>query len=135
MRGTSKGRHNRGGKVVPNENRSTFAYVLPPGTRVGFRLKEVHEIRQWSVELQPDFVLGAAGFEPSVRFDVIETWDYGDPLSWQLARVIYDECTSRAPQGSLYAENPAPLFAMHLVPNLSTVTPMLKEIRRGGLPP
>jgi len=133
--GHIEGEAQSGGKVIPNENRPTFAYVLPPGTRVGFRLKEVHEIRQLSVELQPDFVLGAAGFEPSARFDVIETWDYRDPLSWQLARVIYDECTSRAPQGSLYAETAATLLAMHLVRNLSTVTPMLKEIRRGGLPP
>ena len=86
--GHIEGEAQPGGKVIPNENRPTFAYVLPPGTRVGFRLKEVHEIRQLSVELQPDFVLGAAGFEPSVRFDVIETWDYRDPLSWQLARVI-----------------------------------------------
>ena len=133
--GHIEGEAQSGGKVIPNENRPTFAYVLPPGTRVGFRLKEVHEIRQLSVELQPDFVLGAAGCEASVRFDVIETWDYRDPLSWQLAHVIYDECTSRAPQGSLYTETAATLLAMHLVRNLSTVTPMLKEIRRGGLPP
>ena len=133
--GHIEGEAQSGGKVIPNENRPTFAYVLPPGTRVGFRLKEVHEIRQLSVELQPDFVLGAAGCEASVRFDVIETWDYRDPLSWQLAHVIYDECTSRAPQGTLYAETAATLLAMHLVRNLSTVTPMLKEIRRGGLPP
>jgi AraC family transcriptional regulator len=133
--GHIEGEAQSGGKVIPNENRPTFAYVLPPGTRVGFRLKEVHDIRQLSVELQPDFVLGAAGFEPSVTFDVIETWDYGDLLSWQLARVIYGECTSHAPQGALYAETAATLLAMHLVRNLSTVTPQLKRLRRGGLPP
>jgi AraC family transcriptional regulator len=133
--GYIEGEARSGGKVISNENRPTFAYVLPPGTRVGFRLKEVHEIRQLSVELQPDFVLRAAGFEDSVGFDVIETWDYKDPLSWQLARLIYDECTSRTPQGTLYAETAATLLAMHLVRNLSTVTPLVKEIRRGGLPP
>jgi AraC family transcriptional regulator len=133
--GYIEGEAQSSGKVIPNENRPTFAYVLPPGTRVGFRLKEVHDIRQLSVELQPDFVLGAAGFEPSVRFDVIETWDYGDPLSWQLARVLYGECTSHAPQGALYAETAATLLAMHLVRNLSTVTPQLTSIRRGGLSP
>jgi AraC family transcriptional regulator len=124
-----------GGKVISNENRPTFAYVLPPGTRVGFRVKEVRENRQLSVEFERDFLLGAAAFEPPVNFDIVETWDYRDPLSWQLARVIYDECTSRAPQGTLYADTAATLLAMHLVRNLSTVTPMLKEIRRGGLPP
>src|SRR5260370_18565694 len=65
--GHIEGEAQSGGKVIPNENRPTFAYVLPPGTRVGFRLKEVHEIRQLSVELQPDFVLGAAGFDTSLR--------------------------------------------------------------------
>jgi len=124
-----------GGKVISNENRPTFAYVLPPGTRVGFRVKEVRENRQLSVEFERDFLLGAAAFEPPVNFDIIETWDYRDPLSWQLARVIYDECTSRAPQGTLYADTAATLLAMHLVRTLSTVTPLLKEIRRGGLPP
>jgi AraC family transcriptional regulator len=130
-----------GGKVIVQRKQAraamsrAFAYVLPPGTRVGFRLKEVREYRQLSVELQPNFVLRAAGLETSVSFDVIETFDYRDPLSWQLARVIYDECISHAPQGTLYTETAATLLAIHLVRNLSTVTPLLKEIRRGGLPP
>jgi AraC family transcriptional regulator len=130
--GYIEGEAQSGGKIIPNENRPTFAFVLPPGTRVGFRLKEAVEYRQLSMELQPDFVLGAAGLETSVSFDVIETWDYRDPLSWQLARVIYDECLSRAPQGTLYTETAAALLAMHLIRNLSTIT-RLKEIRRGGL--
>jgi AraC family transcriptional regulator len=133
--GHIEGEARSGGRVIPNENRPTFAYVLPPGTRVGFRLKEVHEIRQLSVELQPEFVLGAMGFDPSVRLDVIETWDYTDPLSWQLARVIYDECTSRAPQGILYSETAATLLTMQIVRNLSTVAPMPNKSRGGGLSP
>jgi AraC family transcriptional regulator len=132
--GYIEGEAQSGGKVIPNKNRPTFAYVLPPGTRVGFRLKEALEYQQLSLELQPDFVLGAMGLEALVSFDIIETWDYRDPLSWQLARVIYDECISRAPQGTLYTETAATLLAMHLFRNLSTVT-RLKEIRRGGLPP
>jgi AraC family transcriptional regulator len=123
-----------GRKVIAIEDRPTFAYVLPPATHVGFRLKEVGENRQLSVELERDFLLGAAGFEHPASFDVGETWDYRDPLSWQLAGVIYDECISRAPQGTLYTETAATLLAMHLVRNLSTAT-RLKEIRRGGLPP
>jgi AraC family transcriptional regulator len=132
--GYIEGEAQSGGKIIPNENRPTFAFVLPPGTRVGFRLKEALEYRQLSMELQPDFVLSAVGLEVPVNFDIIETWDYRDPLSWQLARVIYDECVSRAPQGTLYAETAATVLAMHLVRNLSTVT-RLKEIRHGGLPP
>jgi hypothetical protein len=45
--------------------------------------------------------------------------------------VIYDECISRAPQGTLYTETAATLLAMHVVRNLSTAT-RLKEIRRWG---
>ena len=123
-----------GGRVISNENRPAFAYVLPPGTRVGFRVKEARENRQLSLEIERDFLLGAAPFEPPGNLDIVETWDYRDPLSWQLARVIYDECTSRSPQGTLYAETAVTLLAMNLVRNLSTVTPLLKEIR-GGLPP
>ena len=132
--GYIEGEAQSAGKVIRNGNRPTFAYVLPPGTRVGFRLKEVGENRQLSVELERDFLLGAAGFEHPVSFDIVETWDYKDPLSWQLARVIYDECISRAPQGTLYTETAATLLAMHLVRNLSTVT-RPGDIRRGGLPP
>jgi AraC family transcriptional regulator len=124
-----------GGRVISNDNRPTFAYVLPPGTRVGFQVKEIRENRQLSVEIERDFLLDATPFELAASFDIIETWDYRDPLSWQLAGVIYDECTSNAPQGTLYAETAATLLAMHLVRNLSSVTPLLKEIRRGGLPP
>jgi len=133
--GYLEGEAQSGGKVIPNENRPAFGYVLPPGTRVGFRLKKVERIRQLSVELQPDFVRAAAGLETCLSFEIVETWGYRDPLSWQLARVIYDECTSRAPQGILYTETAVTFLTMHLVRNLSTVTPLLKGIRRGGLAP
>jgi AraC family transcriptional regulator len=132
--GYIEGEAQSGGKVIPNENRPVFAFVLPPGTRVGFRLKEALEYQHLSLELQPDFVSGAAGLGTSVSFDIVETRDYRDPLSWQLARVIYGECIGRAPQGVLYTETAATLLAIHLVRNLSTVT-CLKDIRRGGLPP
>jgi AraC family transcriptional regulator len=73
--------------------------------------------------LERDFLLGAAGFEHPASFDIGETWDYRDPLSWQLAGVIYDECISRAPQGILYTETAATLLAMHLVRNLDCHSP------------
>ncbi len=82
-----------GGKIWYDENRPSYAYVLPPGTLVAFRLKEAREFRNLSVELKRDFLLGAAGFEGPVNFDISETWDYRDPLSWQLARV---DCHSPA---------------------------------------
>ena len=132
--GYIEGEARSGGKIITNNNRPSFAYVLPPGTLVEFRLKEALEYRQLSVELQPDFVLAAMGLETSVSFDVIEAWDYSDPLSWQLACVINDECVSHAPQGTLYVETAATLLAMHLFRNLSTF-PRLKEIYRGGLSP
>jgi AraC family transcriptional regulator len=133
--GHMKAEAQSGGRLISNENRPTFAYVLPPGTRVGFRVKEIRENRQLSVEIERDFLLDAAPFELSSSFDIVETWDYRDPLSWQLAGVIYDECTSNAPQGTLYVETAVTLLAMHLVRNLSTVTPLVQQIRRGGLPP
>jgi AraC family transcriptional regulator len=42
---------------------------------------------------------------------------------------------SVAPQGILCTDTAATLFAMNVVRNVSTDTPLLKEIRRGGLPP
>jgi hypothetical protein len=49
------------------------------------------------MELQQGFLSDAAGLEHPGSFDVIE-----NPLNWQLACVIYDECISRARQGTLY---------------------------------
>jgi AraC family transcriptional regulator len=135
--GYIEGEARSGGKIITKRvcnNRPTFAYVLPPGTLVEFRLKEAVEYQQLSIELQPDFVLAAVGLETSASIDVIETWDYSDPLSWQLARVINDECVSHAPQGTLYVETAATLLAIHLFRNLSTFT-RLKKICRGGLSP
>jgi AraC family transcriptional regulator len=132
--GYIEGEARSGGKIITNKNRPSFAYVLPPGTLVEFRLKEALGYQQLSIELQPDFVLAAMGLETSVNFDVIETWDYNDPLSWQLARVINDECFSHAPQGTLYVETAATVLAMNLFRNLSTFT-RLREICRGGLSP
>jgi AraC family transcriptional regulator len=123
------------GKIWCCTGRPTYGIVLPPGTRAEFRIKEARDARHLSLELQHEFLLGAADFDGPVNFDVIETWDYSDPLSWQLARVIYDECRSGVPQGILYTETAATLLAMHLIRNLSTASPLPKEIRRGGLPP
>jgi len=125
-----------GGRVIRRcDNWSASAHVLPPGSQVQIRVKEARRFEQLSVGLEMEFLASAAAFEGPVDFDVIETWRYDDPLSWQLARVIYGECISVAPQGILYTETAAALLAMHVVRNLSTGTPLLKKIRRGGLPP
>jgi AraC family transcriptional regulator len=124
-----------GRKIRNCANRTSYAKVLPPGTQVQFRVKEARQYQRLSLGLEREFLAGAAAFEGPANFDVSETWDYRDPLSWQLARLIHDECTSGAPQGILYTETAATLLAMHLVRSLSTATPLLKEIHRGGLPP
>ena len=123
-----------GGKILHCGDRPTSALIVPPGTRIAIRTRRAHDIRNLSVELERDFLLSAAGFDGPSNFDIRETWDYRDPLTWQLAHVLYEECTSGASQGTLYTETAATFLSMHLVRNLSTVT-LLKEIRRGGLPP
>jgi AraC family transcriptional regulator len=123
-----------GGKILHCGVRPTSALIVPPGTRIAIRTRRARDFRTLSVELKPDFLLSAVGFDGPSSFDIRETVDYRDPLTWQLAHVLYEECTSGAPQGTLYTETAATLLSMHLVRNLSTVT-LLKEIRRGGLPP
>jgi AraC family transcriptional regulator len=124
-----------GGTINHYRNRSGYAYILPPGKQVGFRVRKATGCRVLSLELEREFLLHAAALEGSVNFEVIEAWNYRDPLSWQLARIIYDECTSGAPQGTLYAETAVTFLAMRFVRNLSVSAHLMKEISRGGLPP
>src|SRR5258708_6370433 len=88
-----------GGKIWDDENPTTYCYSLPPGTLVAFRLKEAREFRNLSVELKRELLLGAAGFEGPLSFDIIETGDCRDPLSRQLPRGSSNKCTTVAPQG------------------------------------
>jgi AraC family transcriptional regulator len=124
-----------GKQIFSYQNRPRYGLVLPPGSEVEFRIKEKSNYRFLSIELAPEYILRACELQHLAAVTVVETWDYNHPLSWQLARALYEECESEGRQGLLYVETAILLLTLHLVRHLSTVTRLENFSRRGGLPP
>ncbi len=51
------------------------------------------------MQLEYDFVKRCAGLEYLPTPPRAQTWDYTDSLGWDVARVIYDNCTDGSPGG------------------------------------
>ena len=112
-----------------------LAFVLPAGTDIEYAARQLSDCRTLAIELDSAFILRASEFAHLDAVDIVETWNYQDPLSWQIARAMFAECVQGAPQGTLYSETAATLLAIHIVRTLSTLTRPLDLARRGGLPP
>ncbi|GAB7522311.1 helix-turn-helix domain-containing protein [Paraburkholderia sp. 2C] len=124
-----------GKHVFSYRNRPRYGLVLPPGSEVEFRIKEKSNYRFLSIELQPEYILQTCELQHLSAMDILETWGYDHPLSWQLAHLLYEECEREGRQGLLYLETAVTLLSLHLVRHLSTFTGKSNLARRGGLPP
>ncbi len=124
-----------GKQIQAYKNRPRYGLILPPGTPVEFRIKEKSNYRFLSIEFEPAYVLRMAELQHLRCLDVIETWDYNHPLTWQLAQAIHEECESDSRQGLLYCETAIMLLVLHVVRHLSNYSHALKSFRRGGLAP
>jgi AraC family transcriptional regulator len=124
-----------GKRVWAYKNRPRYGLVLPPGTNVEFRIREKSNYRFLAMELEPEFVLKAAELQHLGTVEFIETWEYGDQLTWHLAEAIFEECESEARQGLLYSETAATLLALHVARNVSNLARDPNLLRRGGLSP
>jgi len=123
-----------GGITRVHGNRLRRAYILPAGCEVEFNLEKSH-FSLLSIEMDSPFLLRSCELEHLQNIEIIETWDYNDPLCWELANVIYRECVDEAPQGFLYSETAIILLALNVVRKLSTYVPPFNIIDRGGLSP
>lgn len=122
-----------GKQIRAYKNRPCYGLILPPETSVEFRIKEKSNYQFLSIEFEPDYVLRIAELQHLRGFEIIETWDYNHPLTWQLAQAIHDECENDARQGLLYCETAIMLMVLHVVRHLSNSAHALKSFRRGGL--
>lgn len=123
-----------GGVARAYENRLRRATVIPAGREVEY-IMEKSNFRLLSVQFEPRFLLRSCELEHLQDIEIIETWDYDDPLSWELAKVIYKECADEAPQGFLYSETAMTLLAQRVSRNVSTRDSTADIIDRGGLSP
>lgn len=122
------GRH-----VFRYRNRPRYGLVLPPGTEVEFRIKEKSNYRFLSIELEPEYILQTCELQHLSAINILETWGYDHPLSWQLAQLLYNECDGEGRQGLLYFETAVTLLSLHLVRHISTFNGTSNLDRRGAL--
>jgi AraC family transcriptional regulator len=123
-----------GGKTRIHGNRLRYAYVIPAGSQIEFIL-ERSNFNLLSIEFGEQFLSRSCELEHAPHLEIIETWDYNQPLCWELANAIFKECMDEAPQGLLYSETAMTLLAMHVVRALSTHVTPLNMSARGALAP
>lgn len=116
-------------------NRPRYGLILPPETGVEFRIEEKSNYKFLAMEFEPHYVLRVAELQHLWGVEMIETWDYNHPLTWNLAQAIYEECETDARQGLLYAETAIAFLALHVVRTLSNITAPVRVLQRGGLAP
>jgi AraC family transcriptional regulator len=122
-------------RVWSYKNRPRYGLVLPRGTNVEFRIKEKSNYRFLALEIEHEYLLRVAELQHLTSVELIETWEYDDPLTWHLAGAIFKECESEARQGRLYAETAVTFLVLHVARNLSNYARPANLRERGGLPP
>ena len=91
-------------QVRAYRNRPRYRFILPPNATAEFRIKEKRNYQFLTIELDLGYVLRSLEVQDLPGVEVIETWEYDDPLSWQIAQAIRADCEHDAPQGLLYSE-------------------------------
>jgi AraC-like DNA-binding protein len=118
---------------APHEPRS--AYVIPGGRQITQRVNLLEDAQILKIGFEHEFLLRAAGLSHARSFELEPKLGYDDPLSWQLAASIYEECKNKAPGGRQFIETGATLLAMQLVRQCIAYSGEINARWRGGLAP
>jgi AraC family transcriptional regulator len=118
---------------APHEPR--WAYVIPEGREITQRVNLLEDAQILKVGFEHEFLLRAAGLSHARNFELAPKLGYDDPLSWQLASSIYEECKNNAPGGRQFIETGATLLAMQLVRRCIAYSGEINLCWRGGLAP
>ncbi len=121
-------------QVRAYRNRPRYGFITADAT-AEFRIKEKRNYQFLTIELDVGYVLRSLEVQDLPGVEVIETWEYDDPLSWQIAQAIRADCEHDAPQGLLYSETATTLLAMQVIRGLSNRGNAVKVHRRGGISP
>jgi AraC family transcriptional regulator len=120
---------------VKGRNAPRCAFVHPPGVEVLWRVRELTNQELVTVEFEDEFLLRSAELQHLSSIQISDAWYHEDALSWQLGKVIFDECSAGCPQGLLFLETAATLLALHTVRTFSAYKDASEVVRRGGLAP
>ena len=99
-------------------SKSRHALVLPGELAVEWKVRAALHLEALVVQLDRDFVLRCSGRDHLPSLDRTGMWDYQDPLGWQVARAIYDDCVGGAAEGACYVETAATFLSAHLLKTL-----------------
>jgi AraC family transcriptional regulator len=115
------------------DNRPRYLYVVSSPAELQFEM-EKSTFNELAIEFDQSFLWRTCEAPDSKPIEIPETWACEEPLYWEIAEVIYEECMQGARNGSLYAETALTLLALHLARNAgNSRVPNL--VGRGGLSP
>jgi AraC family transcriptional regulator len=123
-----------GGREMQYDNRSQYMYVVSSPIEIEFNMKKSN-FNELAIEFDGSFLSRCNELVEPDALEIPDTWDYQDPLCWQLGEVIYNECEAGAPSGRMYGETAMTLLALQVVKNLATRHRSGSFYTRGGLPP
>jgi len=92
-------------------------------------------IKLLSIQFDTSFLRSSYEYWNASPVDIPDIWDYDDTLSWEIARILYQECMSESVNGLIYAETALALLAHHTLRMLSPPTRPPQFTARGGLAP
>jgi AraC family transcriptional regulator len=115
-------------------SKSRHALVLPRETTVEWKVRTALQLETLELQLNQDFVLRCSGLACLPPLDRAQMWDYSDPLGWQVARAIYDDCVEGAVRSVCYVEMAAMFLAAHLVRTLAVRVRPPQAPGRSGFP-
>ena len=123
-----------GGKLMQYENRPRYLYVVSSPLEVEFEM-EKSSFKELAIEFDQSFLLRSCEAVEPAATEIPDTWDYDDPLCWELANALHSECMAGAPNGSIYGETVMTLLALQTMKELALRDRSPNFYARGGLPP
>lgn len=123
-----------GRQTLSYDNRPRYLYVLSSPIEVEFEIRR-SSFKELTVQFDPSFLLKCSEAAMPATLEMTDVWNYCDPLCWELANVLFEECFGGAPNGLLYSESMLTLLAVHVVRKLGVYQRTPRFSGRGGLAP
>jgi AraC family transcriptional regulator len=115
-------------------NRARYLYVAGSPLEIEFDM-ERSSFKELAIEIDQSFLLRICETVDPMAAEIPDIWDHNDPLCWELAKVICDECVAGAANGSIYGETAMTLLALQIVRKLAARDRSPNFYMRGGLSP
>lgn len=123
-----------GRQTLSYDNRPRYLYIISSPVEVEFELRP-SKFKELAVQFEPSYLLKCCEAAAPAALEMKDAWDYRDPVCWEIAGVLFEECFSGAPNGLLYSESMLTFLALHVVRKLGVYQRLPRFSGRGGLAP